>query len=186
MIQCTCQHCGSTFEVGWMSHVRKYCNKTCSNAGRRLPDSRYRAKYRMVTVRPGHPLATPKGNRVPEHRLILWDKLGPGPHPCHYCDLLVDWLPGLRTQQGALVTDHVDRNSHNNASDNLVASCQTCNIKNRAYDVRDDEEYRVASDGRRLRGTSKPCARCGEPFVPWPVAKGKPIGKYCSKKCFHS
>lgn len=103
-----------------------------------------------MLYRPGHPLAT-NCPIVPEHRAILWESIGPGPHPCHHCGKLVDWMPGAGRAPGALVTDHLDRDSHNNAVENLVPSCQRCNVLNRAYTVRDDEPHIVRKNGTRLR-----------------------------------
>lgn len=72
----------------------------------------------------GHPLADKRG-RVRLHRLVLWDRLGPGAHPCHWCGQELHWRP--TPDQVALVGDHVDANPTNNAAENIVAACQPCN-----------------------------------------------------------
>jgi hypothetical protein len=52
---------------------------------------------------PGHPLLTPGSrNLVPEHRIVLYEAIGPGSHPCTWCGRLVNWEPG--TQIGPPVT----------------------------------------------------------------------------------
>src|SRR5690242_14904452 len=56
-------------------------------------------RYRTVTAK-GHPLASKNGT-VYEHRKVLFDTIGPGPHACHWCDTTVQWLP--KGEPGALV-----------------------------------------------------------------------------------
>lgn len=77
-------------------------------------------KYRVLTGQQGHPLAGPNGG-VMEHRAVLYDKIGPGQHPCHHCGTVVEW--GLD-----LHVDHLDDDPLNNDPDNLVPSCFPCNI----------------------------------------------------------
>lgn len=71
-----------------------------------------------------HPLAI--GGYVYEHRQVLYDAIGPGPHPCHWCRTDINWVVG-RISRGALVPDHVDGDKANNNIDNLVPSCHRCN-----------------------------------------------------------
>lgn len=78
-----------------------------------------KSRYPTVSL-PGHPLAW-KGGVVRIHRATLYDAIGPGSHPCHWCGKDVTW--------GAdLVADHVDADTWNNNPSNLVASCATCNV----------------------------------------------------------
>jgi len=56
-----------------------------------------------------------------EHRAVLYDEIGGGGHPCHYCGIVVYW-------QYDLVVDHVDEDKTNNSPANLVPSCTPCNI----------------------------------------------------------
>lgn len=58
------------------------------------------------------------------HRLVLFDKIGAGPHPCHWCLRPVDWLLDFEAK---LYTDHLDWNKANNDPGNLVPACQRCN-----------------------------------------------------------
>lgn len=74
---------------------------------------------------PGHPLAS-KSGYVSEHRQVLYDNIGPGPHRCRWCDAEVDWIKGFCVK-GALVPDHLDGDKTNNSIENLVASCNRCN-----------------------------------------------------------
>jgi hypothetical protein len=73
--------------------------------------------------RPGHPLA--RKDRALLHRIVLWDRIGPGPHPCNWCGRSVDWSYGLTGD--VLVADHLDHDTANNDSANLVPSCHPCN-----------------------------------------------------------
>lgn len=77
-------------------------------------------RYPMAT-NPGHPLAHASG-RVRIHRAALWEKIGPGSHPCHWCGLTVDWFVKPLIQ-----ADHVDGDTRNNDPANLVPSCAACN-----------------------------------------------------------
>lgn len=78
----------------------------------------------VETRRTGHPLARANGH-VLMHRVVLFDAIGPGPHPCHWCFAPVDWRHGVVAD--ALIVDHVDRNRSNNDRANLVPSCNQCN-----------------------------------------------------------
>lgn len=68
----------------------------------------------------GHVLA--KQNFVFEHRLVLFDRIGYGPHRCHWCGTHVNWGVGLEA-------DHVDRDRSNNVDTNLVEACHACNTR---------------------------------------------------------
>lgn len=74
----------------------------------------------------GHPVAAP-GGRVFEHRRNLYDAIGAGPHPCHWCGLLVAWDRRSPYDPDALVVDHLDYDKLNNDPTNLVPSCLSCN-----------------------------------------------------------
>lgn len=80
---------------------------------------RYKTRYA-----PGHPLASKHGT-VYVHRQVLYDTIGPGPHPCHWCSKQLDWLPkGYAT---AIQVDHLNGDGADNIPENLVASCGPCN-----------------------------------------------------------
>lgn len=71
---------------------------------------------------PDHPIANKSGG-IFQHRLIAYDKYGPGSHPCHWCSTSLDWLD--------VQVDHLDSNGLNNDPNNLVVSCQQCNLARR-------------------------------------------------------
>lgn len=78
-------------------------------------------RYRMEK-RAGHPVAMSDGS-VYVHRAVLYDKIGPGPHPCHWCGETVTW--GAQGQYGLSVA-HLDDDVTNNEPGNLVPVCYRC------------------------------------------------------------
>jgi hypothetical protein len=80
----------------------------------------------------GHPLAD-AGGWAYKHRVVLWDKIGPGEHPCHWCATPIWWdLP--RGSVARLTADHVDWDKENNEPENLVPACLPCNsVRLRRY-----------------------------------------------------
>ena len=74
---------------------------------------------------PGHPLAQ-RDHRVLEHRKVLYDSLGPGPHPCYWCGAMLTWHQRPRCDD-AIVVDHLNEVKTDNRFENLVISCNRCN-----------------------------------------------------------
>ena len=79
----------------------------------------------MTVKAPEHQLSWSDGV-VSVHRKVLFDRIGPGVHACHWCGQSVEWGGTGPTQ---LVVDHVDRDTHNNAVENLVPACTRCNTQ---------------------------------------------------------
>lgn len=83
----------------------------------------------VLVKREGHPVATHSKGWVYEHRVVLYDAIGPGWHPCHHCQMPVSWELTYPEHLDALVVDHLDENKTNNVVENLVPSCATCNFQ---------------------------------------------------------
>lgn len=83
------------------------------------------SRYRSIS-RPTHPLAMSSG-RIYEHRMVLFDEIGPGSHPCHWCGRSVTWMLPVGDPDN-LQVDHLNGVRNDNRLDNLVVSCPNCNV----------------------------------------------------------
>jgi len=92
----------------------------------------------LVLLRPEHPLARKASGMVMEHRLVLYNAIGPGPHACQWCGTSTEWCDAH--------VDHLDGNKRNNTLENLLFSCATCN-KGRGIALEFID--RLTVDGRR-------------------------------------
>ena len=81
-------------------------------------------KYRMKYL-PNHPLAGSNGKAY-EHRVVLFDEIGPGEHPCSWCGVALEWLLPKGSARNLLV-DHVNEDKGDNRAENLVPACSSCN-----------------------------------------------------------
>jgi hypothetical protein len=119
----------------WRAHSAiGYCGKHYTRwkkYGDPLAYASYRYRYTnggyIYLYRPAHPMADKTG-RVAEHRLVLSEKTGPGAHPCHWCGLTVSWDKKWPGDRDALVPDHLNGDRADNRPENLVPSCQPCNV----------------------------------------------------------
>lgn len=75
----------------------------------------------VLLGKPFHPLADRRG-AVYEHRRVLYARIGPGVHDCHWCKTPVEWMVDLEA-------DHVNSIRDDNRSENLVQSCHACNTR---------------------------------------------------------
>ncbi len=80
--------------------------------------------YVVLTGHNGHPLAGAKG-KLYEHRKVLYEALGDGPHPCHW--RVLSGCGECSLEWSEIHVDHVDDNPTNNSPENLVVSCMACN-----------------------------------------------------------
>ncbi len=78
--------------------------------------------YRSMRY-PEHPIAPPSG-KVLEHRVVLFDEIGEGPHLCGECGTPVSWN---RQGRHALFVDHVNAHRSDNRIENLRPLCRRCN-----------------------------------------------------------
>lgn len=181
----SCEKCGSEFTPRHANRAGRFCSSACYHASGRPNRKEVTTGTRMHRV-PGHPLAPPSGT-VAECRLVLYEKIGPGPHPCEWCKRLLDWKPGQWTEPDALVADHLDWNIHNNDPANLVPSCRFCNAHRvkgggRAP-IRDDEPFITRPNGVRARATGRECLECGAHFLAALTQVNSGKGLYCSRSC---
>lgn len=109
------------------TYIRSNGWRSCRACSRRvMRQGRYQYDYIYVYA-PGHPLATGKIPKVAQHRRVLYDAIGPGPHGCHWCG-----KPGLTWGgKAGINVDHLNGDPSDNRRENLVESCQSCN-KSRA------------------------------------------------------
>jgi len=103
-------------------------NVTGKGGPKRRPGHRSLTKSGYVALYlPDHVLATKSGLML-EHRSVLFDKIGLGPHRCHHCSAAIGWRWPLPHR---LETDHLDWDKTNNTPGNLVPSCIHCNSQRR-------------------------------------------------------
>ena len=79
--------------------------------------------YRVL-YRPGHPIAGRNGTAF-EHRVILYERIGPGQHDCFWCGKQVSWE--VTSGPGRLVADHLNHERLDNRAENLEPACDQCN-----------------------------------------------------------
>lgn len=161
---CTVSGCSKTPRSGsaeWcrMHYHRWYrhgdVNATADGSGVSVSAGR---RYRFVS-RPTHPLAHGKAeHRVYEHRAVLYDAIGAGTHPCHWCSTPVQW-ESTRGDSDCLMVDHVNGIGDDNRLTNLVPSCSTCNntraTQARADALRDAGWWSNHDTIASLRGASR-------------------------------
>ncbi len=186
-----CESCGRRFSTA-AAIARlgsgRFCSRECfalHRRGRHLKDG---VKHRLRRAA-GHPLAPPSGI-VAISRLALYDRIGPGTHPCHWCSTPVTWIVGTGVRdQRALLADHLDHDATNDEPDNLVAACNACNAHRRRTgdtNIRPGDPVVIRADGKPVRAIERSCEYCGAAFLAAAsqVKSGK--GRFCSRSCARS
>lgn len=87
--------------------------------------------------RPDHPLVAMMRvatSRAYEHRVVYYDAYGAGPFTCPDCRRQVDW--------SNLHIDHINGVRHDNRLENLVATCNVCNGRRAAKNIRTSSRSR--------------------------------------------
>jgi hypothetical protein len=179
-----CEQCGTTFHPRHYYRPGRFCSLACYHANGTRRTKRLLSDQKMRSV-PSHPIAPPSGV-VAFSRLVLYEKIGAGTHPCHWCGAPVTWMPGAGLAKGALLADHLDWDRNNDAPENLVPSCNHCNVTRR----RDGERRRLQGgelvvlwSGKPTRAVERECERCGEKFLIPPSATARGRGRFCSRTC---
>lgn len=94
--------------------------------------------YKFLTMQYDHPLAT-AGNVVMQHRAVLLDKIGPGPHACYWNSRYGCGKTQLEWGgQAGICVDHLDGDRLNNDPDNLVPCCIGCNTRRGSQSLPDE------------------------------------------------
>lgn len=184
----TCRTCKRPLPERAAERGRPYCSKPCYYESLRGPrkDS---VTYRTRTAK-GHPIA-PDSGVVAVARLVLWNKIGPGPHPCNWCGMEVNWTPGNAYAPNTLIADHVDWDVTNDDPSNLVPSCNPCNAHRRSKDngaggrIGADEPT-ILMNGKLTRAIERSCEHCGSPFLALPAKVKQGRGRFCSRSCARS
>ena len=73
---------------------------------------------------PGHPLAGANG-MVKRHRWVLYNKIGPGEHPCVICGWMLPWKGPKKTN---IYADHINGIKGDDRPENLQVACYWCNL----------------------------------------------------------
>jgi len=170
-----CLTCGVSFDPTRTG--QRYCSTTCAGAAKRVPVERQKHRYESFVL--PHDCAIGKRDViVPLHRWVLLDKIGPGPHACHWCAKPLTWTG----RPDHITADHLDRNTHNNRPENLVPACHGCNVWRQHPDRIKDGELFVVNGSGRARAVERVCP-CGRRFLFIPSDKRPHVGRFCSRSC---
>lgn len=135
-----------------------------------------------TAYRPNHPLAPPSGY-IATHRVVLYDRIGPGPHACHWCGKMVDWAVGTKRKGDVLLADHVDGDRQNLAPENLVPACNACNVRRAHPMTIQDGELAMPSAEWQTRAVEVTCAGCGTSFLHRASGFDAKKQYFCTREC---
>lgn len=161
--ECAVQDCGKTAVGGYREPMcsmhRMRVRRSGSTDDPRQRNNRLLVKGYWLVYQPDHPLLTHKGY-VGEHRVVLYDKIGPGSHACVWCGTEISW-EGFRWD--GIIVDHLDRNSENNSPDNLVPACNLCNFhRHTTHKSHCKHGHEMTAENTRIaKGNHHHCRACG-------------------------
>lgn len=118
------------------------------------------------------------------HKWVLYEKLGYGPHQCHWCHRTLNWQKG--TAGDTLIADHLDDNPRNNDPDNLVAACNGCNTIRARTAFRpaiQPGEWFIERNGLKSRAAWCTCEECGTGFLADISRIKRGTVRTCSRRC---
>lgn len=180
-----CKTCEKSFHPQNGRPDQPYCSRGCYSDAIRGQHRKEGVTYRMRTAK-GHPIAPPSGV-VAVARLNLWDRIGEGPHKCHWCGVDVSWFMS-RYEEGSLIVDHLNWDATDDTQNNLIPSCNTCNAHRRekgGLGKIKSEELTVLRNGKPTRAVKTICHFCHSDFLVPPAVLAKGKGKYCSRDCMY-
>lgn len=179
-----CEVCKAPIGKRHPSRAGRYCSLACYYVAGPRGDRVAKPKgQRMKRVK--HPLSPPSGV-VALCRIVLYEKIGPGEHPCHWCGKSITWMPGGGLHQDALIADHLDWDHSNDTPENLVPSCNVCN----SHRTHNGKKHLIVAGELSLptktgstRAAERFCVTCGTQFLAKlsEIRVGK--GLYCSRSC---
>jgi hypothetical protein len=188
-----CEWCGTSFvPKGHANRPGRFCKPECYNASGR-PKRKKNIEHRTERI-PAHPVAPPSGI-VSISRRVLYDKIGPGQHLCHWCKKTVQWMVGIGLHKNALIVDHLNHDATDDSPENLVPSCDSCNKRRTRKGefrpiIKDDELFVIAKNGNRTRAVERICQRksCGKSFLiaAAQIASKPNTGRFCSLDCMYN
>ena len=179
----TCETCGAHFSPRQTTKANRFCSPSCYHV---FPRTKRAGIEHRLQRSVGHPLA-PASGIVATARIVLYDKIGPGPHPCHWCGEQIEWKVGAGPVRGAILADHLNFDRTDDSPGNLVPACSACNShrtkKGDRRRIRDDELVIVLSNGQRTRAVEVICEVCDTTFLTTPAFRRKGKGRFCSFEC---
>lgn len=122
------------------------------------------AEYVREARAPGKVQVTPDGyltfRGIRAHRLVHYNQVGYGPHRCHWCRRPINWRWDRTSDwTHVLVVDHLDHDRQNNAPENLVSSCQSCNGRRTRTATMTDRRRKARWAQRKAPGRPKSTGR---------------------------